>query len=206
LDLREVRDGAGSFLNSSQLVSQFGREISQVIRGETQTLSNGEQTEILASSLSYYPSDLLVVGWLAVVVYDTLEGAVPLIQLLDHANTQLLEYRLYDEILTGLLKDDYATLERRKGFFSRWRLARDAEQLNRLRLDVVELPERADNAIKFLSDMFYARAYRLAAAKVGVGDYRGLVDQKLRIAGDLHEFMMNEFPEARGFILEPLVI
>ena len=68
------------------------------------------------------------------------------------------------------------------------------------------MTERADNAIKFLSDMFYARAYRLAAVKVGAGDYRSLVDQKLRIAGELYEFMVNEFREARGFFLELLVI
>jgi hypothetical protein len=126
--------------------------------------------------------------------------------LLEYANTQLLEYRRYDDILTALLKDTYALLERRRGMFSRWRLARDAEHLNRLRLDVTELTERADNAIKFLSDMFYARAYRLAAAKVGAGDYRSLVDQKLHIVGELYEFMVNEFRESRGFFLEIVVI
>jgi len=161
---------------------------------------------VLASSLSYYPSDLLVVGWLAAIVYDNPEGAQPVMQLLEYANTQLLEYRRYDEILSAMLKNAYAALDRRGGIFSRWRLARDAEQLNRLRLDITELTERADNSIKFLSDMFYARAYRLAAAKVGAGDYRSLVDQKLRIAGELYEFMVNEFREARGFILELLVI
>jgi hypothetical protein len=204
--LRDVYDSGGARLAAAQLVAQFGREISLVIRGEIQNLSDSEQKEVLASSLSYYPSDLLVVGWLAALVYDTPESAAPVIELLEYANTQLLEYRRYDEILTALLKDGYAALERRGGFFSRWRLARDAEQLNRLRLDVTELTERADNAIKFLSDMFYARAYRLAAAKVGAGDYRALVDQKLRTAGELYEFMVNEFREARGFILELLVI
>jgi len=204
--LREVRDGTNAPLTGAQLIAQYGGEIGQVIRGETQTLSDGEQKEVLASSLSYYPTDLLVVGWLAAIVYDTPEGAAPLIELLEYANTQLLEYRRYDEILTALLKDAYAALERRGGFFSRWRLARDAEQLNRLRLELTELTERADNAIKFLSDMFYARAYRLAAAKVGAGDYRSLVDQKLRIGGELYEFMVNEFREARGFFLELLVI
>jgi len=204
--LRTVSDGGGAPLTGSSLIAQYGREISLVIRGETQTLSESEQREVLASSLSYYPTDLLVVGWLAAIVYDTPEGAAPLIQLLEYANTQLLEYRRYDEILTVLLNDAYTALERRGGFFSRWRLARDAEHLNRLRLEVTELTERADNAIKFLSDMFYARAYRLAAAKVGAADYRSLVDQKLRTAGELYEFMVNEFREARGFVLELLVI
>lgn len=205
VQLREVRDDAGA-LTGPQLIARYGREIGQVIRGETQALSESEEKEVLASSLGYYPTDLLVVGWLAAIVYDTPEGAAPLIQLLEYANTQLLEYRRYDEILSALLKHAYATLERRSGIFSRWTLARDAERLNRLRLDVTELTERADNAIKFLSDMFYARAYRLAAAKVGAGDYRSLVDHKLRIAGDLYEFMVNEFREARAFILELLVV
>jgi hypothetical protein len=89
---------------------------------------------------------------------------------------------------------------------SRWKLAREAGQLNRLRLDIIELTERTDNAIKFLSDMFYARAYRLAAAKVGANDYRRLVDEKLRTAGELYEFMVNEFREARAFTLELLVV
>jgi len=206
VELRDVHEPGGARLTAQDLLAQYGREISLVIRGEIQPLSESEQKEVLASSLSYYPSDLMVVGWLAALVYDTPEGAAPLMQLLEYANTQLLEYRRYDEILTALLKDTYAALERRGGFFSRWRLARDAEQLNRLRLDVTELTERADNAIKFLSDMFYARAYRLAAAKVGAGDYRSLVDQKLHIAGELYEFMVNEFREARGFFLELLVI
>lgn len=206
IHLREVLEEAGATVPGSQLIARYGREISQVIRGETQALSDVEQKEVLASSISYYPTDLLVVGWLSAVVYDTPEGADPLIQLLEYANTQLLEYRRYDEILTVLLKEAYAALEKRGGLFSRWRLARDAAHLNRLRLEVTELTERADNAIKFLSDMYYARAYRLAAGKVGAGDYRSLVDQKLRTAGDLYEFMVNEFREARGFILELLVI
>lgn len=206
IHLRQVYEQTGAPVPGSQLMVQYGREISQVIRGEAQALSETEQKEVLASSVSYYPGDLLVVGWLAAIVYDTPEGAAPLIQLLEYANTQLLEYRRYDEILSALLKDAYAALERRGGLFSRWRLSRDATHLNRLRLDVTELTERADNAIKFLSDMYYARAYRLAASKVGAGDYRTLVDQKLRTAGELYEFMVNEFREARGFILELLVI
>jgi hypothetical protein len=147
-----------------------------------------------------------VVGWLGAIVYDTAEGAAPVVELLEYANTQLLEYRRYDEILTNLLKGAYASLDRRGGLFSRWKLAREAERLNRLRLDVTELTERADNAIKFLSDMFYARAYRMAAAKVGANDYRHLVDQKLLTAGELYQFMVNEFREARGFLLEVLVV
>jgi uncharacterized short protein YbdD (DUF466 family) len=54
--------------------------------------------------------------------------------------------------------------------------------------------------------MFYARVYRIAATRVGVTDYRNLVEQKLRTAGDLYQFMTNEFHQARAFVLEALVV
>ena len=126
--------------------------------------------------------------------------------MLEYANTQLLEFRHYDDLLRRVLADVYKSLERRGGLFHRWRLAADAERLNRLRLDITELAERTDNAIKFLSDMFYARAYRTAADRVGVTDYRHLVEGKLRTAGEPYDFMVNEFHQARAFVLEIMVV
>ena len=193
-------------LTGRQLIANHRREISQVVRGEVRALAETEEGEILASSMSYYPTDLLVVGWQAAIVYESPQGAAALIELLEYANTQLLEYRRYDEILTRLLTDARMALEHKGGLFARWTLARAAEQLNRLRLETMELTARTDNAIKFLSDMFYARAYRMAASKVGVNDYRTLVDRKLLAAGELYEFMVNEFREARSFLLELLVV
>jgi hypothetical protein len=54
--------------------------------------------------------------------------------------------------------------------------------------------------------MFYARAYQMAARKVGVADYRRLVDEKLKTAAELYEFMVDQFHQARGFVLEVLVV
>ena len=190
---------------AAELLAQRGAAIAQIVRGEVCPLSSPEEKEVLGSSMSYYPTDLLVVGWMAALLYDTSEGAAPTVQLLEYANTQLLEYRRYDEVLTRVLKRAYDSLEQ-GGFFRRWRYAREATRLNTLRLDIRELTERTDNAIKFLSDMFYARAYQLAAAKIGVNDYRHLVDEKLRTAGELYDFMVNEFRQARGFVLESLVV
>ena len=204
--LTEARDASGKRLLARELIAENGHEISQVIRGDTQPLSEAEEKEVLSSSMSYYPSDLLVVGWQSALVYDSPQGAAPIIELIEYANAQLLEYRRYDEILTGLLRNARVALEHRGGLFSRWRLAKAAEQLNQLRLEIMELTERTDNAIKFLSDMYYARAYRMASAKVGVDDYRALVDEKLTAAGELYEFMVNEFREARGFFLEVLIV
>ncbi len=206
IHLREALDLDGKPLSASAMLAAHGDRIAQIVRGELLPLAESERNEALQSSMSYYPDDLLVVGWIAALVYDTPEGAAPAIELLEYANTQLLEYRHYDDVLTRVLENVYKMLEHRGGLLRHWRMARQAERLNTMRLDITELSERTDNAIKFLSDMFYARAYRVAAARVGVTDYRNLVERKLRIAGDLYEFMVNGFREARSFFLELMVV
>jgi hypothetical protein len=204
--LKEALDEAGLQMSAAGLLARRGVEIAQLVRGDSQPLSEAERNEALAASMSYYPDDLLVVGWVAALIYDTQEGAEPVMQLLEYANAQLLEFRHYDELLTGVLDNVYLMLEHKGGMWRHWRMARKAEQLNAMRLDVTELTERTDNAIKFLSDMFYARAYRMAAAKVGVTDYRTLVERKLRIAGDLYESMVGSFHQSRSFVLELMVV
>jgi len=206
IQVSEALDDQGQPWTATAMLAEHGRQVAQIVRGEGSPLSQSEQNETLQAALSYYPCDLLVAGWVAAFVYDTPEGAAPTIQLLEYANTQLLEFRHYDEVLTRVLKSVYRMLGGRGRFLRRWRMAGEAERLNAMRLDVRELTERTDNAIKFLSDMFYARAYRVAANRVGVPDYRNLVDQKLRIAGELYEVMVNEFHQARAFVLEAMVV
>ena len=206
IQLYEVRDENGRLLSAAELLVQHARELAQLVRAESDPLSDAERQEVLQSSISYSQNDLLIVGWLGALVYGGSEEAADTMQLLEYANTQLLEFRYYDGLLTGLLNTVYRSLERKGGPFSAWRLSREAAHLNTIRLDVMELTERIDNAIKFLSDMFYARVYGLVAAKVGVSDYRRLVDQKLRTAGELYRFMVDQFNQSRSFILEFTVV
>lgn len=203
--VREI-DGSSS-AGANDLLSQHGDRISQIVRGETATLSEGERAEILQSRISYYPTDLAVIGWNAAFIYDTQAGAETAIQLLQYANSQLLEFRHYDELMTRELENVYDFLEKGgTGTWARWRTARAASKLHTVLLDVNELTERADNAIKFLSDMFSARLYKLCAQKVGVPDYKDLVREKLHTAEDLYRFMIEQFNQSRAFVLELMVV
>jgi len=201
-----VREIEGSPL-ADDLLAAHRDHIARVVRGEMSQLSDGETQEILSSRISYYPSDLAVIGWNAAFIYDTPAGAETAVQLLQYANSQLLEFRHYDEFLTRELQDVYDFLDRGgTGLWSRWRTARAASKLHTVLLDVNELTERADNAIKFLSDMFSARLYKLCAQKVGVPDYKDLVKEKLQTAEDLYKFMVEQFNQSRAFVLELMVV
>jgi hypothetical protein len=200
-----IREAAGS-PSSAEMTRDHGDEIAQVVRGDRMKLSGGERNEVLNSQISYYASDMTVIGWNAAFLYDSSLGAETAIQLLEYANSQLLEFRHYDEVLTAILDGVYDTLGEKRGMLARWRLARSATNLHTVLLDVAELTERADNAIKFLSDMFAARLYRLAAAKVGVPDYKDLVAEKLRTAEELYDYMVEQFNQSRAFFLEVTVV
>jgi hypothetical protein len=200
-----VREAEGA-PGAAELTRDHGLRIAQVVRGDRLLLSDGEMREVLQSQISYYASDMAVIGWNAAFLYDSTAGAETSIQLLEYANSQLLEFRHYDELLTGILDRVYDRLGQKRGFLARWGLARSATSLHTVLLDVAELTERADNAIKFLSDMFAARFYKLAAAKVGVPDYKDLVAQKLKTAEDLYHDMVEQFNQSRAFFLEMTVV
>lgn len=201
-----VREIAGTPLAADVLAAQGGR-IAQIVRGENCPLSDGERHEILQSQISYYPNDLTVIGWNGAFLYDSAAGAETIIQLLEYANSQLLEFRHYDELLTRELQSVYDFMENGStGILARWRTAKRATRLHTVLLDVDELTERADNAIKFLSDMFSARLYKVAASKIGVTDYKDLVNQKVHTAEELYRFMVEQFHQSRAFVLELMVV
>ena len=210
--IREIRGGnarSGEICTSPtvpDLIQKHGARIAQVVRGDTGQLAETEVNEVLQSRISYYANDLAVIGWNAAFVYDSASGAETAIQLLEYANSQLLEFRHYDDFLTEELERVYTLLDEGTGILARWRLARSATRLHTVLLDVAELTEHADNAIKFLSDMFSARLYKLAALKVGVPDYKDLVTQKVRTAEELYRFMVDQFNQSRAFFLELTVV
>jgi hypothetical protein len=188
------------------VLREHGGDIAQIVRGENQPLATAEINEVLQASISYYPKDLAVIGWNGAFLMDTEPGAEISIQLLELANSQLLEFRHYDDLLSGELERVYNLLTEHITLMDRWTMARNAQRMQGVLLEVTELTERAENTTKFLSDMFSARFYRLASARIGVPDYRRLVTAKLETAQDRYEYMVDHFNQARTLFLEILVV
>jgi hypothetical protein len=205
IDIESAKHPDGRAAIASDLLDSYSDEITKLVRGEVVSLSTAEREEIVRSALSYYPDDLVVVGWAAALVYDKPEATPAVIEILEYANTQLLEFRYYDDLLTNLLSRVYSSLEGQESFWSTWRLSRRAGRLNRIRLDIMDLAERTEYAVKFISDTYYARVYNVGAARIGVTDYKTLVGDKLKTAGELYEFMVGQFNERRMFALEVVV-
>ncbi len=118
IDIESAQHADGRSATAAEMLQVYADQITQIVRGELISLSLAEREEIVRSALSYYPSDLVVVGWAAALVYDKPDATPAVIDLLEYANTQLLEFRYYDELLTSLLSNVYSSLEGHESFLS----------------------------------------------------------------------------------------
>lgn len=199
----------GEPLTGPQLVTRYGPLIAQLLRGERGALSEVEIGEVLGSRLSYNPEDLLVASWNAAFIFDTPAGVEATAEILEFANSQLLEYRYYDQLLTAQLAAVYDEMESGRGaarLFRSYRYRRTARRVNALYLEVSELTEKSENSLKFFGDLFASRVYRLAAQKLGLNEWKTLVDRKLQSAATLYRSLIDEVSSQRMEFMELAIV
>ena len=134
------------------LVAVHGDDIARLLRGEADALSTQERDEVLRHRLAYLASDLVVPSWNGAFVYDSEAGVPGALEILEFANSQLLQFRYYDRRLDRELTRIYARLQT-----TRWdepwigrRYTAAARELHALFIDVNELTDRTENALKLV--------------------------------------------------------
>ncbi len=78
-------------LSGDELLARYGEQLAAMLRGERQPLSEQEKAAVLQHRLSYLADDLIIATWNAAVVYDTVPGVQAALDILEFANSQLLQ-------------------------------------------------------------------------------------------------------------------
>jgi hypothetical protein len=192
---------------ADDLVATRAQEIATVVRGERQTLSRQELAEVMSHRLSYLADDLVVPTWNAAFVCDTDAGVQAALEIFEFANSQLLEFRYYDQLLDEQLTRIYVQLEKPPRFqlFDRGYVAA-TRHLHALFVDVNEITDRTENALKMVGDIYSARLFRLAAARLGLASWKESVKEKLKTLDDIYRFAVEHTGMARGEFLELTVV
>ena len=195
-------------LDAHQLLRDRGGDIARLLRNERKPLSAEEREEVLRHRLSYLADDLAIVTWQAAFVYDPddLQAAV---EILEFANSQLLQFRYYDDLLDREMAAIYAQVEHPPRWFeslSGGRYTRAAHHLHSLFIDINEITDRTGNALKIVADIYAARLLQLAARRLGVEAWRQAVDEKLRTLDVIYRFIVEEVNMRRGHTLELTII
>ena len=190
------------------LVAAHGDDIARLLRGEADALSTQERDEVLRHRLSYLASDLVVPSWNGAFVYDSEAGVPGALEILEFANSQLLQFRYYDQRLDRELTRIYARLQTTR-WYEPWigrRYTAAARELHALFIDVNELTDRTENALKLVGDVYAARLLGLAAARLGLGAWKDAVRDKLKTLDDIYRFAVDQTAMDRGEILEAAIV
>jgi hypothetical protein len=190
------------------LVGAHGAEVAQLLRGEREPLSAQEREEVLRHRISYFASDLVIATWNAALIHDTEAGIQGVLELVEFANSQLLEFRYYDQLLDGELARIYGQLQT-GGWLDNWsgrRYTRAARKVHGLFIDVNELTDKTENALKIAGDVYAARVFALTAARLGLDQWKGNVKEKLQTLDDIYRFAVERTAMARGEFLELTIV
>jgi hypothetical protein len=189
------------------LLRECSAALAQLLLGESKPLARIEAEEALRTRFSYHEDDLTIVQWDTAFVYDRPESASAIEDILEFANTQLLELRTYDALLDRELDDIYKVGSKKSARSLRGRReAEQAESLRYLIVDVLELIDRSSNALKVVGDAYYARIYRSAAKRLGLADWQHQIDVKLASVGDIYRFLSDQARSRRDEFLELIII
>jgi hypothetical protein len=194
-------------IDATSLLEERSAGLASLLLGERRSLSPGESEEALRTRFSYYEDDLTIVQWDTAFVYDRPESARAIEDILEFANSQLLELRTYDALLDHELDAIYKMQpgSPERSFRGRAESGK-AAALRYLIVDVLELIDRSSNALKVVGDAYYARIYRTAASRLGLADWQRQIDAKLASVGDIYRFFSDEARSSREAFLEWIVI
>ena len=94
-------------ITAMELVEEYDDALASLVLCEERRVTPSERAEALRIAFSYFDDDLSIVQWDTAFVYDRRDGAKNTLDILEFANTQLVELRTYDARLDAELDEIY---------------------------------------------------------------------------------------------------
>jgi hypothetical protein len=179
-----------------------------ILLGEERVFSAQTREDILRNSLSYSADDLTILSWDTALL---ISGEPPgdIIELIEFANVQALEFRYYDRALTRQMERMYDDIETadRKSFYIRLRqYHRIMSRLMQDQAEISDIIEKVDNLIKITEDIYYARVYATALHVLRISLWRDGVNRKIGIIRQNYEMLSDEVNIQHSNFLELVII
>lgn len=194
-------------ISSADVLSD--EQLAVLLIGERRRLSNAARRELVPYRFSYYDDDLTVLTWESALIVEPRAEDRDVEYVLEFANAQLLELRMYDLQLDAELPALYdraeaARARRRPRLAARFRAV--LSDLQTRVADVTETVERVENALKVTNDVYLARIYAAALELFREQAWRRGIERKLAILRETYVMLNNEAQAARAELLEIAIV
>ncbi|MBX6333677.1 MAG: hypothetical protein IRY91_17665, partial [Gemmatimonadaceae bacterium] len=170
-------------------------------------LAPAARRELLPNRFSYYVDDLAILTWDNALIVEPAVDDTDIQYILEFANAQLLELRVYDAALDAELPAMYDRVAAaRRGLALARRYAPLLSDLQTLVADSTELVERVENSLKVTDDVYLARVYSAALEIFRGRVWRSGIDRKLAIIRETYGMLNAEAQAFRAEALEIAII
>ncbi|MGH7725771.1 MAG: hypothetical protein ACREOU_10145 [Candidatus Eiseniibacteriota bacterium] len=184
-------------------------DLASILLGEKEPLAESARRELLPHRFSYFTDDLAILTWNGALIVEPSVEDTDVQYVLEFANAQLLELRVYDDLLDRELPRLYAQVAARRGgpaaLLGR-RYAAVLARIQRLMADTTEFVERVENALKVTDDVYLARIYSTALEIFRGRTWRAGIDRKIGILRDTYSMLSGEAQAARSELLELAIV
>jgi hypothetical protein len=201
-----LRDGSGG---PAPLGALSDDRLAVLLLGEVRALAEQARSGLLANRFSYYADDLAVLTWDNALVVEPQPNDRDVEYILEFANAQLLELRVYDALLDAELPamyDRIAAARQRQRPLPTRRFHSVLSDLQTRVADVTETVERAENGLKVTDDVYLARVYGGALDLFRATAWRNGIERKLEIFRETYAMLNGEAQASRSELLEMVVI
>ena len=184
-------------------------QLAPLLLGEQRPLARQALSGLLTHRFSYYADDLAVLTWENALVVEPQSTDRDVEYILEFANAQLLELRVYDALLDAelpALYDRIAAARARRHPLPTRRFQSVLSKLQTRVADVTETVERAENGLKVTDDVYLARVYGAALDLFRAMAWRRGIERKLEIFRETYAMLNGEAQSARSELLELVVI
>lgn len=160
---------------------------------------------IRQNTLQYGNDDIVTVDWNSAFIWS--EGDFDdIADVLEFALVQLLELRYYDDLLSRKLTFLYRAIKTTApGIFNK-RYTTLSHEAATLYLEMSEIVERIENALKVVGDFYYAKVFRAAVERFRLKDWERSVDQKLGNMLEISKLFQSEITLKQGHLMEIIII
>ena len=186
-----------------------GDALARLLLNESRPLSPSAQLDLLPHRFSYTTEDFVGLTWESALVVEPDPGDEDVEYVLEFANAQLLELRVFDALLDAELPRVYERVAAVRTASARLLSRRDRPLLADLQTrvaDVTDIVERVENAFKVTDDVYLARVYSAALEIFRGAAWRRGIDRKLGILRDTYSMLNAESQAARGEALELAIV
>jgi hypothetical protein len=195
-------------ISADQLLGRDREPLAALIAGEPPGLLVPAVVDAaLKHTLRYYRDDAVVIGWDNAVILGHPGGYEDVLDVLELANLQLLEFRTYDAYLDRRLDESFAALDRlwKPGGFLRSARA-TLQDISELRVDFARLTDNLHDTSKLFGEWYLAKLHTHLRESFHLASWEKAVAAKMQTMEDMFQLAEEEANHRRSIFLEGFVI